>query len=104
MNWSPSNRPWLGACLFYTSRCVYETGIILGAIAGFIAGKIYEGSGNGFLVNTIVGIVGAVVGGFIFNMFGAAGTTGFNIWSIIVATLGAVVVLWIYNKVAGRPL
>lgn len=78
--------------------------IILGAIAGFLAGKIYEGSGNGFLTNTIVGIVGAIVGGFVFNFFGAAGTTGFNIWSLIVATLGAVIVLWVYNKVAGRPL
>jgi uncharacterized membrane protein YeaQ/YmgE (transglycosylase-associated protein family) len=78
--------------------------IVLGALSGFIAGKIYEGSGNGFLVNTIVGIVGAVVGGFIFNMFGAAGTTGFNIWSLLVSVVGAVAVLWIYNKVAGRPL
>lgn len=75
--------------------------IVLGAISGFIAGKIYEGHGNGFIVNTVVGIVGAVVGGFLFNMFGAGGVTGaLNLWSILVSVVGAVVVLFIYNKVA----
>lgn len=83
----------------------FITWIILGAIAGFIAGKIYEGRGNGFLINTAVGIIGAVVGGSIFNFFGAAGVGGGGfIWNIIVSVVGAVVVLWVYNKIAGRPL
>ena len=77
--------------------------IVLGAISGFIAGKIYEGHGKGFIVNTVVGIVGAVVGGFIStNFLHTPGVSGaFDLWSILVSVLGAVVVLFVYNKVAG---
>lgn len=76
--------------------------IILGAISGFIANKIYDGQGNGFLLNTALGIVGAVVGGWIAGtFFHMGGVTGaFNIWSILVSVLGAIVVLFVYNKVA----
>lgn len=75
--------------------------IILGLIAGFIASRIVNKQGEGFLLDIILGIVGAVVGGFIFNVFGAPGVTGFNIWSFIVAIIGAIVVLWIYHALTG---
>ncbi len=76
--------------------------IILGLIAGFIGSKIVNKSGQGFLMDIVLGIVGAVVGGYLFTFFGATGITGLNIYSIIVAVVGAVVVLWIYHQVAGR--
>ena len=77
--------------------------LVLGLIAGFIASKIYEGSGQGVVMDIVLGIVGAVVGGFLFNTFGGAGVTGFNLYSMIVAVIGAIVVLWIYHAVVGRP-
>ena len=76
--------------------------IVLGLIAGFIASRIVNKSGEGFFVDILLGIVGAVVGGFLFNTFGAIGVTGFNIYSMIVAVIGAIVVLWIYHAIAGR--
>ena len=76
--------------------------IILGLIAGFIGSKIVNKSGQGFLMDIVLGIVGAVVGGYLFTFFGATGITGLNIYSIIVAVVGAVVVLWIYHQVVGR--
>lgn len=76
--------------------------IVLGLIAGFIASKIVNKTGEGVVTDIVLGIVGAVVGGFIMNALGGAGVTGFNLWSLLVAVLGAVVVLWIYHAVAGR--
>lgn len=76
--------------------------LILGLIAGFIASKIYTGSGQGAIMDIVLGVVGAVVGGFVFNLFGGAGVTGFNIYSMIVAVLGAVIVLWLYHTFVGR--
>jgi uncharacterized membrane protein YeaQ/YmgE (transglycosylase-associated protein family) len=76
--------------------------IVLGLIAGFIASKIYEGTGQGLLLDIVLGIVGAVVGGYLFTAFGVTGVTGFNIWSMIVATIGAVIVLWLYHAIAAR--
>lgn len=76
--------------------------VVLGLIAGFIASKIVNKQGEGLLVDIVLGIVGAVVGGFLFNQFGAAGVTGFNIYSMLVAVIGAVVVLIIYHAVTGR--
>ena len=76
--------------------------ILLGLIAGFIASKIVNKSGEGFLLDIVLGIVGAIVGGFIFSAVGASGITGFNLWSMIVAIIGAVIVLVIYHAVAGR--
>lgn len=77
--------------------------IILGAVSGFLANKIYAGQGNGFLLNTALGIVGAVVGGWLStNVLGMGGVTGaFSIGSIIISVIGAVVVLFVYNKVVG---
>jgi uncharacterized membrane protein YeaQ/YmgE (transglycosylase-associated protein family) len=76
--------------------------LVLGLIAGFIASKIYSGSGAGALMDIVLGIVGAVVGGFVFNAFGGAGVTGFNFYSMIVAVIGAIIVLWLYHMLAGR--
>jgi uncharacterized membrane protein YeaQ/YmgE (transglycosylase-associated protein family) len=70
--------------------------------AGFIASKISSGSGQGLILDIVLGIVGAFVGGFLFSFIGAAPVTGFNIYSMIVAIIGAVVVLWLYRLVAGR--
>lgn len=76
--------------------------IILGLLAGWIANRIVRGSGAGLLLNLVLGIVGAFVGGFLVNILGGAGVTGFNLWSLIVAVLGAVVVLWAYNALSRR--
>jgi uncharacterized membrane protein YeaQ/YmgE (transglycosylase-associated protein family) len=76
--------------------------IVLGLIAGFIASKIVTRSGSGLVIDLVLGVVGAFVGGFLFTRFGASGVTGFNIYSILVATVGAVVVLVIYHAFAGR--
>ena len=76
--------------------------IILGLIAGFIGSKIVNSEGQGFWLNIALGIVGAIVGGFLFDFFGASGVTGLNIYSMIVAIVGAVVVLLIYNAISGR--
>jgi uncharacterized membrane protein YeaQ/YmgE (transglycosylase-associated protein family) len=76
--------------------------IVLGLIAGFIGSKIVNSQGQGFWLDIVLGIVGAIVGGFLFSVFGAAGVTGFNIWSLIVAIIGSVVVLWLYHLLVGR--
>ena len=76
--------------------------IVLGLIAGFIASKIVNKSGEGFILDVILGVVGAVVGGWLFNNFGMVGVTGVNIYSILVAVVGAVVVLFVYHLITGR--
>ena len=76
--------------------------LVLGLIAGFIASKIVNNSGQGVLLDIVLGIIGAFVGGFLFSFFGAAPVTGFNIYSMIVAVVGAVVVLWLYHALVGR--
>jgi uncharacterized membrane protein YeaQ/YmgE (transglycosylase-associated protein family) len=75
--------------------------IILGLIAGFIGSKIVNREGQGFWLDIALGIIGALVGGFLFSTFGATGVTGLNIWSMIVAIVGSIVVLLIYNAVMG---
>ncbi len=76
--------------------------IILGLIAGFIASHIVNRQGEGVLWDIVLGIVGAVVGGWIFAAFGAGGVTGVNIYSMVVAVIGAVVVLIIYHAITGQ--
>ena len=73
--------------------------LVLGLIAGFIGSKIVNKSGEGLVLDIVLGIVGAVVGGFLFNMFGGAGVTGLNLYSLLVAVIGAVVVLVVYHMV-----
>ena len=76
--------------------------IILGLIAGFLGSKIVNKTGEGLVMDVVLGVVGSVVGGSIFNMFGGAGVTGLNIYSLVVAVIGAVVVLLIYHAVVRR--
>ncbi len=76
--------------------------IILGLIAGFIGSKIVNKSGQGFFLDIALGIVGAIIGGVIFTFFGASGITGLNIYSLIVAVIGSIVVLWLYHAVTGK--
>ena len=71
--------------------------IVLGLVSGFIASKIVNKSGSGAVMDIVLGIVGAVVGGWLFNTIGHVGVTGVNLYSILVAVVGAVVVLIIYH-------
>jgi uncharacterized membrane protein YeaQ/YmgE (transglycosylase-associated protein family) len=76
--------------------------IVLGLIAGFIASKIVNKRGEGLLMDMILGIVGGIVGGWLFSFFGGDGVTGFNLYSMVVAIIGAIVVLVIYHAVTDR--
>ena len=73
--------------------------IVLGLIAGFIGSKIVNKSGEGLILDIGLGIVGAVVGGWLFTFFGATGITGFNLYSIFVAVIGSIVVLVVYHLI-----
>jgi len=75
--------------------------IALGLIAGFIASKIVNKSGEGLFLDILLGVVGAVVGGWLFNAFGMSGVTGLNVYSLVVAVLGAVVFLVVYHLITG---
>ena len=76
--------------------------LVLGLIAGFIGSKIVNKTGEGVILDIVLGIVGAMVGGYLFTFFGAMPVTGFNIYSMFVAVVGAIVVLLIYHAVVGR--
>jgi uncharacterized membrane protein YeaQ/YmgE (transglycosylase-associated protein family) len=71
--------------------------IVLGLISGFIASKIVNKSGEGILLDTVLGIIGAIVGGLLFGVFGGYGVSGINLHSLIVAVIGAVAVLLVYH-------
>src|SRR5271154_57325 len=77
------------------------TWVFLGLIAGFIGSKIVNRTGEGLLLDIVLGIVGAVVGGWLFNTFGHAGVSGMNLYSIMVAVVGAIVVLVVYHAMMG---
>src|SRR6202051_4060169 len=76
--------------------------IVLGLLAGFIGSKLVNKSGEGIFLDIILGIVGAVLGGWIFSMFGAQGVTGLNFYSLFVAVVGAILFLVIYHAVVRR--
>ena len=78
--------------------------IIAGIIAGFIASKIVNKSGAGIITDLILGIIGAVVGGYLFSALGIGADPGLglNIYSIFVSVIGAIIVLFIYHAVVGR--
>jgi uncharacterized membrane protein YeaQ/YmgE (transglycosylase-associated protein family) len=76
--------------------------IVLGLISGFIASKIVNKSGQGVVMDIVLGIVGAVAGGWLFNAIGHVGVTGVNLYSILVAVVGAVIVLFIYHALVGN--
>lgn len=78
------------------------TWIVLGLIAGFIASKLVNKTGSGMLMDIVIGIVGAIVGGFIGEKLGFGGVSGFNLTSIVLAVVGAVIVLIAYRAIASR--
>jgi len=73
--------------------------IVLGLIAGFIASKIVNSQGSGIVLDIVLGIIGALVGGWLLHLFGEAGITGFNLYSMVVAIIGAIVVLVVYHAI-----
>lgn len=76
--------------------------LVLGGIAGWLASLMMgTDASQGIMLNVIVGVVGAFVGGMLFNAFGSTGVSGFNIYSLVVATLGAVVLLWVVRLFRG---
>jgi len=76
--------------------------LVLGLISGFIASKIVNHTGEGVLLDIVLGVVGALVGGWLFNAVGHTGVTGLNIYSMFVAVVGAVVVLVLYHALFRR--
>ena len=76
--------------------------IVLGLIAGFIGSKLVNKSGEGFILDVVLGIVGAVLGGWLFSLFGASGVTGLNLSSLLVAVVGSVAFLFIYHALFRR--
>ena len=76
--------------------------IVLGLIAGFLGSTLVNKRGEGMLVDIFLGIVGALVGGWLFSLMGSVGVTGFNIWSLFVAVFGAVVSLMLWHALRAR--
>ena len=74
--------------------------IVLGLASGFIASKLVNKQGSGLILDIVLGVVGSLVGGFLFNMVGARGVTGLNARSVFVGVAGAVLVLVVYHAVA----
>jgi uncharacterized membrane protein YeaQ/YmgE (transglycosylase-associated protein family) len=76
--------------------------LVLGLISGFVASKLVNRTGEGVVLDIVLGIVGAFVGGWLFNAFGHSGVTGLNIYSTLVAVVGAIVVLVLYHALFRR--
>jgi uncharacterized membrane protein YeaQ/YmgE (transglycosylase-associated protein family) len=76
--------------------------IVLGLVAGFIGSKLVNKTGEGLVRDVLLGVVGAIIGGFLFNLFGASGVTGLNLYSVLVAVVGAVVFLIVYHTIFRR--
>lgn len=73
--------------------------ILLGLVSGFIASHIVNHRGEGVLLDVLLGMVGAIIGGWVFHVFGHIGVTGLNLYSIVVATTGAVLFLFVYHLI-----
>jgi uncharacterized membrane protein YeaQ/YmgE (transglycosylase-associated protein family) len=73
--------------------------IVLGLVAGFIASKIVNKSGEGLILDSIIGMVGAVVGGWLFSFFGMAGASGLSLYSLVVAVVGSIVLLLVWRAI-----
>jgi uncharacterized membrane protein YeaQ/YmgE (transglycosylase-associated protein family) len=73
--------------------------IVLGLVAGFIGSKLVNKTGEGLILDIVLGIVGAIVGGWLFHLFGMSGVTGLNLYSLLVAVIGAVVFLLVYHAI-----
>jgi uncharacterized membrane protein YeaQ/YmgE (transglycosylase-associated protein family) len=78
--------------------------VVLGLIVGLIANKLVKNSGEGVLMNIVLGIIGAVIGGELINKLGIAGATWLNVWSVLVSVCGAALFLVVYNALAVRAL
>lgn len=76
--------------------------IIVGLVAGWLATALVPGESGGLGKDLIVGIIGAIIGGWLFNASGAGGVTGVNLWSILVAVVGAVILLIIVRAATAR--
>jgi uncharacterized membrane protein YeaQ/YmgE (transglycosylase-associated protein family) len=76
--------------------------LILGLIAGYIASRLVDKTGSGLVLDIVLGVIGALVGGFLFTRFGSAPVTGLNIYSLFVAVVGSVVVLFGYHAITDR--
>jgi uncharacterized membrane protein YeaQ/YmgE (transglycosylase-associated protein family) len=75
--------------------------ILVGLIGGFLASKVVNKTGEGMVRDILLGIVGGIVGGVVFRAFGGHGVTGFNLWSILVAFIGGIVILVLYHAIVG---
>jgi uncharacterized membrane protein YeaQ/YmgE (transglycosylase-associated protein family) len=73
--------------------------IVLGLVAGFIGSKLVNKTGEGLILDIVLGVVGAIVGGWLFHFFGMSGVTGLNLYSLLVAVIGAVVFLVVYHAI-----
>ena len=78
--------------------------LVVGLVAGWIGSMIVNRSGEGLLMDIVLGIIGAFVGGFLFHLFGHVGVTGLNLYSIFVAVIGSVVLLVIYHAFTRRRM
>ena len=78
--------------------------VVLGLIAGFIGSKLVNKTGEGLFLDIALGIVGAVIGGWLFSLFGMHGVTGVNLYSLIVAVVGAVIFLVVYHAIRRRSV
>jgi uncharacterized membrane protein YeaQ/YmgE (transglycosylase-associated protein family) len=76
--------------------------IVLGLLAGFIGSKLVNNRGEGIAIDIVLGIVGAFVGGLLFNLLGARGVSGLNLYSLFVAVIGSVVFLLVYHSLFRR--
>ena len=75
--------------------------IVLGLVAGFLGSTLVNKRGEGMFVDIFLGIVGALVGGWLFSLMGSTGVTGFNLWSLFVAVIGAVASLVLWHALRG---
>jgi len=76
--------------------------LILGLIAGFIASRIVNKTGEGLWLDIVLGVVGAELGGWLFSLFGMSRVTGLNLYSLLVAVVGAVILLFVYHQLIRR--
>ena len=77
--------------------------LVFGGIVGWIASMVMgTDAQQGIIMNIVVGIVGAMLGGWLMSLFGQPGTSGFNLYSLFVALIGSVVLLWLYKAIAYR--
>lgn len=76
--------------------------LVIGLVAGWIGSMIVNRRGEGLIMDIVLGVIGAFVGGFLFHLFGHAGVSGINLYSLFVAVVGSVVVLVAYHAIARR--